>query len=338
MYDRSLNALEMQRVNSYLALKYGISLDQTTPTDYVSGDGLTKMWTALSNIGYTSDIAGIGRDNCQALNQKQSKSVNADDIVTMGVGGIEADNGLNTNALTDKTFLVWANNNGAISWQVGESPASRVRLSREWKMDETGTIGTVKMQIPDNSSLLAGKLPGEVTSVYLLVDTDGDFSSGATEVNMTLNGTNWEADYDFSVGQYFTFATQVPLAPGCVVDNLNLWLKADLGTSSTTDNAVLDLWEDQTTNGYDAAQTVAGEKPSYQSDSLSLFNFNSTIGFSGSKDFVNTTMPLLDKTAYTIFSVQKRTAVTNYGGIFSQNPAGNLGQPATTYLTTTNIR
>ena len=336
LYDRSLTAAEMQRVNSYLAIKYGITMDQTTPTDYMSGDGSTKMWDAAVNTGYTNDIAGIGRDNCQALYQKQSKSVNADDIVAMGLGGIAADNASNTGTLSDKTFLVWANNNGAITWQTSESPISRVRLSREWKIDETGTVGTMKIQVPDNSSSLIGKLPGEVNgSIYLLVDADGDFSSGASSVTMTLNGTVWETDYDFSDGQYFTFATQLPAAPGCVVDNLNLWLKANAGTSSTTDNDVLDLWADQTPNGYDATQTTVAEKPSYQSDSINLFNFNSTIGFSGLKDFVNTTMPVMDKNAYTIFSVLKRNVAVNYSGVFSQNMSGNAGQPATTYLTTT---
>ncbi|MEZ4902515.1 MAG: hypothetical protein R2822_12575 [Spirosomataceae bacterium] len=55
-------------MNSYLALKYGITLDQTTTTNYLSGTGST-IWTAGG--GYDNSIAGIGREDCQDLHQKQ---------------------------------------------------------------------------------------------------------------------------------------------------------------------------------------------------------------------------------------------------------------------------
>jgi len=49
----------------------------------------------------------------------------------------------------------------------------------------------VYIAVPDNSSALATKLPAENTTIYLLTDTDSDFSD-ATETELTLNGTNWE--------------------------------------------------------------------------------------------------------------------------------------------------
>lgn len=35
-YDTTVGAAQTQQIESYLALKYGITLDQTTPTDYLS--------------------------------------------------------------------------------------------------------------------------------------------------------------------------------------------------------------------------------------------------------------------------------------------------------------
>jgi hypothetical protein len=89
-----------------------------------------------------------------------------------------------------------------------ESPAARQRLTREWRIGETGTVGSVKIRVPDNSSALSSKLPIETSTVYLLVDADGDFSSGATEIPMTPNGTDWEVDYNLFDGNYITFATE----------------------------------------------------------------------------------------------------------------------------------
>ena len=280
VYNRSLTAAEMQRVNSYLALKYGITIDQTTPTDYLAADGVTKMWDAAVNGTYKYDIAGIGRDNCQGLHQKQSKSVNSDALVTMGNGNtIATSNTANTNDISaDKSFLTWANNNGAVSWQLTESPADRMRLIREWRVDETGTIGSVKVRVPDNSSALSSKMPAEATTLYLLVDDDGDFGSGAIEVPMTLNTTDWEADYDFNDGQYFTFATKIPPAPGCVVSGLQLWLKANQGTSSSTNGDALTSWLDQTVNTRDHTQTNASWQPKFKTNA---FNFNPAVTFDG---------------------------------------------------------
>ena len=61
-FDQTLTAFEMQKVSSYLAVKYGIHLDQGTPQDYLDGNG-NSIWTAGTNTIYNHDIAGIGVDN-----------------------------------------------------------------------------------------------------------------------------------------------------------------------------------------------------------------------------------------------------------------------------------
>ena len=76
-----------QQIESYLALKYGITLDQTTETDYLASDGTTKMWdaTGTTTSGYNNNIFGIGRDDNSGLNQKVSKSVNTNAVLNIAL-------------------------------------------------------------------------------------------------------------------------------------------------------------------------------------------------------------------------------------------------------------
>ncbi|MBL4642086.1 MAG: choice-of-anchor L domain-containing protein, partial [Flavobacteriaceae bacterium] len=87
-----------QKIEGYLALKYGFTLNSTDDSgsiiegDYILSNGVTKVWDYTANSAYHNDVAGIGRDDTQVLNQKQSKSVNSDAIITLGLGSIAANN------------------------------------------------------------------------------------------------------------------------------------------------------------------------------------------------------------------------------------------------------
>ncbi len=97
VYNRMLNADELKRVNSYLAIKYGVSTGSNHCYRIISAsDGTTIMWNAADNTGYHLRITGIGRDDCTNLYQKQSISANAG-ILAVGVGdSIATTNQLNT--------------------------------------------------------------------------------------------------------------------------------------------------------------------------------------------------------------------------------------------------
>ena len=119
---------------------------------------------------FNYDITGIGRDDDSDLNQKQSKTVNTSDDITIGLGSIETTNTANSNAFSaDESFLVWGNNNGSLTAQ----PAVNVDISsgivgvstivdfesfgRTWKVVETGTVSNTKISIP--ASMLTPTLP-----------------------------------------------------------------------------------------------------------------------------------------------------------------------------------
>ncbi|MEZ0538338.1 Ig-like domain-containing protein [Fibrella arboris] len=219
-YSSSLTTGQREIVESYLGLKYGLALNH----NYVASDG-SVIYNPSS---YSANITGIGRDDCSSLDQRQSKSANSKALVTIGLGNIATSNQTNANTFSaDKSFVVFGDDDdNAGFFSKAGAPSSRRILGRTWRVTETGTVGSVKIQVPDNSSSQTTKLPEESNTVYLLVDADGNFSSGATEIPMTLNGTNWEADVNFTNGQYFTIATQrsAGLAPNTYNYAANNWV------------------------------------------------------------------------------------------------------------------
>jgi hypothetical protein len=74
-YNRVLNPLETAKVNTYLAIKYGTTLD----TAYVGSDGKT-LWdgSAPTLIGYNNRVCAIGSDTLAALKQPKSTTTYED--------------------------------------------------------------------------------------------------------------------------------------------------------------------------------------------------------------------------------------------------------------------
>ncbi len=209
MYNFALSAAQRNQVESYLAAKYGITLGQAVAQNYTASNG-TIYWNAASNGARNARITAIGRDDCIGLNQKQSVSSEAGSMLTIGNGIIFATtNALNTNTFSaDRTFLAIGDDNGNVTaWTATGAPTGRTILARKWQVDETNAVGMVRLRVPDNSSTAVVKLPAETQPVVMLVDADGDFTNGSVQRGMTLNGTNWEATYDFADGSFFTFAT-----------------------------------------------------------------------------------------------------------------------------------
>jgi len=201
-YPWNLSTLERSKVQSYLAIKYGITLDQTVATDYIASDA-TVIWNATTNAAYNNDIAGIGTDEISALTQKQTKSVNTDAIVTIGLGSIDATNAANANTFTaDKNFLVWGNDNVSTAVVNTGIPSSfSEKIIRNWLVNETGAVGNTLVQIPN--SAVAGFT--NTTALQLFVADDAGFTTNLVAIPLVQNGANWEATVDFNGVKYFTF-------------------------------------------------------------------------------------------------------------------------------------
>lgn len=227
-YSSVLNSNELEQVNSYLALKYGVTLDQGTGMDYLNSVGAV-VWDNNENATYINDISGIGRDDNSALNQKQSKSINSDAIVTIGLDddvtpdGLETTNVLNDGSFsTDRSFLIWSNDGAAIDEGEGNvefdrNLGVRSRLNREWRIQETGAIGTVTVEF--DISAIAGPTgvgTNDESQIQLLVDEDGDFSGGnqalVSQFLVTPADGLVRFRVDFTDGNYFTLVSAENIA------------------------------------------------------------------------------------------------------------------------------
>ena len=217
LFTESHDGATRQKIESYLALKYGMTLNSTnndgtiTEGDYVLSNGSTKVWDYTANTTYHNDVAGIGRDDTQVLNQKQSKSVNSDAIITMGLGSIATTNAANSNTFaTDKDFLVWGNDNttlGATS-QAGVLCATNLQLDRKWKIVETGTVETV--QIAATKATIDTYLNNASFSKVLKIADDAALTTNVEFVSLTeatIDGVlSYVGDFNFDGTKYFTFA------------------------------------------------------------------------------------------------------------------------------------
>ncbi len=307
VYNQDISAIEAQRVRSYLAIKYGTTLSNDNDADaiinetisgsvvegdYVASDGTTITWDYSDDTGFVSNVAGIGRDDDTCLDQKQSRSVNSDAIVTMGLGGIATNNAGNTNTFTaDKEFLTWATDGASTAFgsitTAGTPGTVNERMLRIWRAQETGIVGAT-----DISFDLTG-LTGYSTNAgdyQLIVASGGDNTSlenGNTITGGTFNGSVLTfSGVDLTDGQYFTLGVSADLCgPGGVTSGMVLWLRPDAGTSTETDNTSITTWTDQSTAGNDATEVT--NPPLYKNNATDNINFLPTIDFDGTNDVLS---------------------------------------------------
>lgn len=199
-FNKTLNATELLQVESYLGVKYSITLgNQTIPSNYTSSNS-TVIWTGLS--AYQTNIIGLGRDDLSGLNTKQSKQ--NDDSVRIYLSTLQTTNAANTATFsTDRSFVLQGSNTGKLksnATSMAEIPtgltscAIASRLEREWRVTRTNMNQNYNMDVRLSST--AAPLSVDVSHLRLLVDTDGDFSNGGTTCFYNGDGTGLVFTYN----------------------------------------------------------------------------------------------------------------------------------------------
>ncbi|WP_373396604.1 hypothetical protein V8V91_17805 [Algoriphagus halophilus] len=267
-----MSSNEQIKLESYLALKYGITLDQSV-ANYVNSSG-TVLW---NNTSYWNDVFGIGKDDASTLNQPRSNSINTgsgDGTPQTGKANILIEN---PSSLDNGDFLIIGHDNGNLAEQTTDLPASlsrSSRLSREWKVRQTGDVGTFSLKINLGGITLSNT---QASQLKLLVNETGtgDFTTGTFRV---IDATDFTSDDNLVFdditlkdGEVFTVLIEKSFA----FSDANLWLKTEVGVASKAVNSTLELtkWEDQTAiNDF----TTLG-KPIFLSDEV---NFNNAVSFS----------------------------------------------------------
>lgn len=321
VYTATPSPLEQERIQSYLAVKYGISKNSEDngstamedERDYFDSNS-TVIWDYSANTDYTNGITGIGRDDDSTLDQQKSKSNSSDAAVTMDHG---------SGFSGDRDFLFWSNDAGITT--TSDVPVGyTIRSNRVWKVNTSGSPGSVTFTI----DLVAAGIEntGNAGDYALLIDTDVTFASGAIEHTTGALLVGDELSFtgvSFTDDDLFTLAinsTTIISGPGSVSTNLRLWLKADAGVTGTTP---VSAWADQSTLSNDASVPTSG--PDLLTAQL---NYNPALNFTRSNsEYLQITNGILGTSSFTeawVYYVSKPNSTSLTNTIFFEELAGSV--------------
>lgn len=247
MFNKSLNQTRKIIIHNYLSAKYDISL---------ADNDIFKQDDA-ANGNFDFEMAAIGR-------------ISANDMHLDAQGGIARIN--NAQDLDDDEFLSWAHNNLELSAVSDDVPAGTVaRLNRVWRTSELSTGGAVvDVGTIDISFDLTGLGTVDVSELVLLLDDDGTFLTGATQISNPIavgdDVYRFEAISGVSNATYFTLATKdlstTPLPIELLsfeADRLpNSQIKLSWTTASEDDNSHFTIERSHTFNDFKDIAIIGG--------------------------------------------------------------------------------
>lgn len=209
IYDKILTQNERTRINSYLAIKYGISIPYT---EYLSSKS-KKIWKQEDYNDYPYRITGVGRDDFSALYQKQSTNSSDNKRLVIAAGELAISNKENNTIFGDQSFLVWGDNGNEL--KVGGENFGFEAIQRLWKVRLTSEQSqSIKTTVFFNVKDIFQDIPSD-KNVWLIIDKggNGNFSSQSDAIPADQINSNGEAkfsevyfDKDLSGTDVFTFA------------------------------------------------------------------------------------------------------------------------------------
>ncbi|MFM8913417.1 MAG: hypothetical protein ACKOE6_10970, partial [Flammeovirgaceae bacterium] len=273
MYNNFPTITQRQQIESYLAIKYGVTLDQSIGgKDYLSSAGTTIYPATTTHAAYNNNIAGIGQDDGSALLQASSQSQNSFSVLAVS----------NPSAITNGSFLMWGDDSPTITNSTNVPAPFINRLSRVWRAKTTGTVGTVTLSF-DLTGL--GISLADANRFALLTNTSPDLSTAtASTATRSISG-NVVSFSGISVadGTYFSIATDVIPGPGGVSGHI-AWLRADIGAyldagiTLAANGQTIQQWNNfQGSASYNVSQATSGNRPSFLTNSA---NSNPVIRYS----------------------------------------------------------
>lgn len=138
------------------------------------------------------------------------------------------------------------------------------------------------------------------------------------------------------------FDTQAQTGPGGVGTSTNnvLWLKADAGTSSTSNGSTISFWNDQSGNAVDVTQTVTAQQPSFATNVINgypaiLFDNVNTAG--QNDKLIGPDASVLDNTSgYTFFHVTRPLNLGDARVVMSKRTSVSVNQSFMLFYYTAN--
>lgn len=236
VYDHMLSPKARQQIESYLALKYGISINQTLPRHYLDNNG-HPIWDANLHGSYNHRITGLGTAPISAWAQTTAASYTNN-------GGL-----INISLPTDRTtdqqynYFTFSDNNlpTDLADQSTDRPANhKTLLQRKWSAQATG-FDHLRLNISIDTRQLFATLPAQ-HSWLLAIDSSGtgNFSPETTSyhpISQLLsnsvahwNNISWPGQQHI----HFTLATDWQ-PPAYAPANNDLFQKVILSPNPSTD-------------------------------------------------------------------------------------------------------
>jgi trimeric autotransporter adhesin len=213
--NRKDDTSERLRIESYLGIKYGVTLGiNGVAQNYLNAQN-ELIWNAAANNGFNFNIAGIGRDDASNLRQKQSRSCNPNSLITVGLRDIKDTNSENTNEFdNNNSYLIWGDNGGNMNdsgqdivYNIGPDIVTTITdmPNKKWKfVSNNNEIGAVKITIA--SSNFSGLPSLGIRDEYvMIVANDENFTTGVDMIFMRANGSQLECSYNLKGVKYVTF-------------------------------------------------------------------------------------------------------------------------------------
>lgn len=199
---RKANRTDLNKMHSYLSIKYGISL---TKGKYISSDG-KLIWDPEKHKEFKYRPTGLGRDDGNELHQKQSSN-QEDKFLTIGKDNIFKMNVQNPSVFDQNNFVMWSDDNKEMVFREHEN--MRV-LNRNWEINFIGsTIPKKDYQVRiDKKKINPDSLP--LAYWMLLKDSMGEITKiqgVEADQYIVFNKVAFIKDKESKPLDHFTFAT-----------------------------------------------------------------------------------------------------------------------------------
>ncbi len=196
---KSVSTKQKNTIESYLSLKYGISLHEDQ--NYLNSKGDT-IWNVKQDKNYTKRVTGIGKDLFFGLNQKQSKNTTLDGL-TIGLNKIKSTNVDNDVVLKDKSFILWGDN-GKTAVLKKCDDGTQKRMKRIWKfksISDSSAKYKVQIKIDKKQMPLDGTLNDDDDMnkfMWLAIDTSNsaEFNYATAEYSKATVNSKDEIVFD----------------------------------------------------------------------------------------------------------------------------------------------
>lgn len=209
VFPRVLSPAERGRLESCLAMKYGISRKES----YLNSAGDT-IWNCRTNKVHSNRIVALAKDSISGLAQRQSTSAAEPGFLVVAADTVAHWNFLNEALLTEGDFILFGDDDGRKKWAERE-PGCAQLLEREWMAQRTG-IAELSGVVHLDSAMVLNR-PDFAQTHWLVIDRTGagDYPLGGTDYVradvvpndsvLRFHSITW--DTDASGTDVFTFAS-----------------------------------------------------------------------------------------------------------------------------------